>query len=373
MPILSDSSLIIEEGEVYAFRVFDIGSAIDISEAAQILEKQKSLHSYRLRKSTRSILISEHPLVLTLEPFSQVIDGHTYEIQSVAKLWSFGAISIQLIFKIERAFTVDQLCEVAYIFERDDAFHAQVVLQVEKLIVILEPSIEKPSLWERYEDYLVFNIKKAKGIDEDLKRSFLNHSITALILAEKPQKYAPQMLASLEQCIYQYSAHDLVILHWNGALIYDLADAADITLTIEFVLCSLLELRYYDEKLDLQLAALYQKIVKKRPSVFYNPYKEISDKAAIQYIEISEIVDRVGNAFKTLGDYYFATIFRAATQKFYIGDWRKSVDEKLNNLAEVSKLFQGEIDERRNQLMEIVIIILIAFEVMPFLYKLLFP
>jgi hypothetical protein len=135
-------------------------------------------------------------------------------------------------------------------------------------------------------------------------------------------------------------------------------------------LCSLLELRFYDDLLDSQLKTLYKSIEVKGPGFFFNPYQELSNMAAIHYIDISELVDRVGNAFKVLGDYYYATIFRFALQRFYIGDWRKSVDQKLNHLAEVSRLFQGEVDERRNLVLSIIIIILIAIEVIPLIYKL---
>jgi len=70
-----------------------------------------------------------------------------------------------------------------------------------------------------------------------------------------------------------------------------------------------------------------------------------------------------------IGDFYYAKIFRAASDRFRVKDWQASVDQKLKNLADVSNLFQAETNEKRNQLMEAIIIILIAIEVIPFLWN----
>lgn len=357
--------LVIEEATVYAFRIFDIGAEINLTEATKILEKGKTLHPFGLKRPKRSILIAERPLVIALESWVEKIKNDSFEIQSVCKVWSFGTVSVQLNLKIDRAMEVSELCDIGYFMENDPGFHEHIVHQVKQLMVILEPATEKQNLWHQYEDYLVFEVKKVRDFSGDLLETFRPQEIAALILGERPRKFANQVVQSIEKNIFQYTNDDIVIIHWNGALIYDLEDASDIILTIEFALCSLLELRFYDDLLDSQLKTLYQSIEIKGPGMFSNPYQELSNMAAIHYIDISELVDRVGNAFKILGDYYYATIFRFALQRFYIGDWRKSVDEKLNHLAEVSRLFQGEVDERRNQFLSLIIIIIISIELIP--------
>ncbi len=361
--------LTIEEANIYAFRIFDIGSEIFLSEAAKILEKEKTLFPFGLRKPKRSILIAERPLVINLEPWLEKIKDATFEIQSVCKLWSFGAVSVQAGLKIESPTSLPDLCDIGYYLENDASFHEKVVQQIKRLIDAIKPATEKPNLWSQYEDYLVFDVRKVKDFNGNLLDTFRAQDIAPLILGERPTKFSQQVIQSIDKNIFQYAADDMVIIHWSGAIIYDLDDVGDIILTIEFALCSLLELRFYDDLLDNQLKTLYQRIEKKAPGLFSNPYQELSNVAAMEYIDISEIVDRVGNAFKILGDYYYATIFRFALQRFHVGDWRKSVDEKLNHLAEVSRLFQGDVDERRNQVLTVIIVILIAIEVLPLIYK----
>jgi len=368
---LPSKPLIVEEANIFAFRIFDVGAQIFLDEATKILEKGKTLSPFGLRKPKRSILIAERPLVTNLEPWVERIKNDNFEITSTCKLWSFGTISVQLGLKIERPMSLEDLCDIGFFLENDGPFHEKIVTQVKHLMKIIEPATEKSELWNQYEDYLVFDFRKVQDASGNLTDVFRGRDIAPLILGERPQKYANQVIQSIEKNIFQYTTSDIVIIHWSGAIIYDLDDAADIILTIEFALCSLLELRFYDDLLDSQLKTLYKSIEQKGPGFFSNPYQELSNAAAIHYIDISELVDRVGNAFKILGDYYYATIFRFAIQRFYINDWRQSVDEKLNHLAEVSRLFQGEVDERRNLILTITIIILIALElaIVPLIYK----
>ena len=368
---MNSAKVVIEAGSVYAYRIFDCGTEIDLKAAGKMLEQKGPVRTYHLKKSSRSFLVSEHPLQLSLTPWSEVILDNSYEVQCHLKIWSFGSISMQLSIQLGRSFTLDELCELSYFFENNETFHKIAVKKVEYLMQHINSAIVNPGLWKEYEDYIIFKIERFSGAeDTDLREVFLNSTTTSLILGEKPMTFSEQFNLSLASNVFQYGDDDLVLIHWNGALIYDQDDADDIAYVIEFALCQLLELRYYDNLLDNQLNALYQRIEKQKHGLLVNPYVDLSREATLEYIDISEIVDKITNAFKVVGDYYYAIIYRAATDKLHIPDWRRNVDSKLKNLAEFCKLFQGDVNEKRNQLMEFTIIVLIAIEVIPFLYKL---
>lgn len=361
---------IIHKGKIYAYRIFDIGGEVNLSVAASILEKKESVSRYYLRKTHRSLIISERPMVITLAPQNFAINNKMYGVGVSAKLWSFGSISLQMTFSLEDSHSLEQLGEIGYFIENNPEFHHFAFKNMKHLVEFVSPAIAGHEVWSDYEDYLIYNIEQADGIDLAHPESLLRDDITSLIFAEKPTAFAQSVNDSMSKHILQYGKDDLVMIHWNGAIICDPEDGEDVADIIEFAVCQLLELRFYDQLLDKQLATLYQNIDNKKASMWRNPYAHLSTQAALQYIELSEIIDKIGNAFKTTGDFYYATIFRAATQKFYIQDWRLSVSNKLNNLAEVSKLFQGEVNERRNQFMEATIIALITIEVAPFVYDL---
>src|SRR6266567_518833 len=113
----TENSLIIEEANIYAFRIFDIGAQIFLKEATKILEKDKTLSPFGLRRPKRSILIAERPLVINLEPWVEKIKNDSFEIQSTCKFWSFGTVSVQLGLKIEKNTSLEELCDIGYFLE----------------------------------------------------------------------------------------------------------------------------------------------------------------------------------------------------------------------------------------------------------------
>ena len=366
--LMDHKTLTLGKTKIYGYRIFDVGDEIDVSHAAAILDKTQEVSRYQLRKTRRSLIISHRPVVATLASTSFTKDGRHYPVTILAKIWAFGAVSLQLSFELNSPHGFAELAEMGHFVENDPGFHGLAQDSMKELVDLLRPAIDGPRLWDDYEDYIIYAIEQAEGLGPVDPKRFIDDQVTAMIFGERPMAFAPQVNESLEKHILQYGCDDLVMIHWNGALIYDLQDGGDIADIIEFALCQLLELRYYDQILDDQLNQLYQNIESTRKTVWRNPYAHLSKRSALQYIELSDIIDKVSNAFKTTGDFYYATIFRAATQKFYIPDWRNSVSAKLNNLAEVSKLFQGEVNERRNQIMEATIVVLIAVEVLPALY-----
>ena len=358
------------KGCIYAYRIFNIGNETELSQAQELLRSQMDVSNYSLKSLGRSMLINENPLCLILDPWTEFINGCHFKIIPYLKLWSFGTISVKLKLDLHEPVPIRDLCEISHYMENSDAFHERTVASIRQILDILNPSIEKPELWSQYEDYLLFCISETDSRKENIREIFYGNGISSLILGEKYMEFSDQINDSVASTIFQYEKNDLLLIHWNGAILYDQEYDENILSVFEFTLCQLLELRYYDFLLDHQLKALYSKVENPGGTILRNPYSELSRYAALEYIEISDIVDKVGNAFKVIGDFYYATIFRSATEKFHIPLWRKIVDHKLGNLAEVSRLFQGEVNEKRNQLLEGVIIILIAIEVIPFLISL---
>ena len=52
-----------------------------------------------------------------------------------------------------------------------------------------------------------------------------------------------------------------------------------------------------------------------------------------------------------------------------LADWQENITRKMNLLAQVSSLLQGEVNIRRSHWMEITVIVLILFEVVSALLK----
>jgi hypothetical protein len=86
-------------------------------------------------------------------------------------------------------------------------------------------------------------------------------------------------------------------------------------------------------------------------------------RTAALLVDMSEMVERVDNAVKIVGDFYLARLYQAAVRRFRLPAWQESVLRKHRALAEVNSMLADGADTRRSELLELTVIALIAWEV----------
>jgi uncharacterized Rmd1/YagE family protein len=71
----------------------------------------------------------------------------------------------------------------------------------------------------------------------------------------------------------------------------------------------------------------------------------------------------VNNTLKLLGDQYLARVYRTANQRFHLKEWDESILRKLETLESIYEKISDQASNRRMEMLEWVIIILIAFSI----------
>jgi ribosomal protein L18E len=362
------SNLSIEKGKILIYRVFDIGEEINLSKLENLIQ-EKSERFKLNRDSKKAIIISDAPLGVSLGEEKIEIASQSYSFDVSAKVWTYGTLSITLQFSIPSSFSWSQLVELSQIFENASSIDQFAKNKAREFTQTATPAMKKTNEWDTYEDYVIYFVEKINGI-ENLKELKDSADIPALILAEPKEDLSDNIKKNVHEMTFQYSKNDMAVVDWNSALVIEPSGSMDLPDVIEFALTQLLEMRFYDDLLDQKLATLYSSIENKSSGILNDPYSKLAKEAGQTYIELSEIIETIENSFKVVGDFYLATIFRAASSRFRFNDWLNNINSKLGNLAEVSKVLQGEIHARRAQASEIIIIVLIAFELLPALFKL---
>jgi len=197
--------------------------------------------------------------------------------------------------------------------------------------------------------------------------------VSALILAEGREQLSELSKVLITENVLQYADNDLAVIDWNSALLIEPDGQRDVADVIEFSLTHLLEFRYYDDLLNRKLDELYDTIDQKKEgivNIFRNFYADIAEESSTRYIEFSEFLGRIENSLKTVGDPYLATVFRSSSEQFRFDDWRKSISRKMETLASITQILQGEVNSKRSHWLEIIIIILIALEMVPMIMAL---
>lgn len=361
----------IKKGKILIYRVFDIGSEIDLEKVEALFEDKQLKGRFKLdRKHNMSLIISSSPLSIQLGSVNMRLQDQMVAAELIAKVWSFGTVSLCFQIPIPENTNWSELVKIASWIENDGEIEDLAREKAKQFQNDIKNAIPILNEWSMNEDYVTYFIQELDGLNAPLATLTEKVDVPALILAESKDILSEQIKKSILENTYQYSKDDLVVVDWNSALVVEPNGSMDVPLVIEFALNQLLELRYYDDLLDQRLNTLYNEVVGKKRGLLSNKYSRLAEDAGQIYLEISEIVENVENSFKTVGDFYLATIFRASSKRFRFDDWQKSINEKLGNLAEISKLLHSEVHESRNQTLEIIIIVLIAIEVAPFLYNL---
>jgi hypothetical protein len=364
----------VKKGKILVYRVFDIGSEIDLEKVEALFEDKKLKERFKLdRKHNMSLIISKSPVSVQLGSHEVNIMDLVQSCEVVAKVWHFGTVSLCFQINILEGTTWLELVRIASWLENDTALDEIAKVKAKEFqedIKYAIPFITND--WSLFEDYVTYYIQEFEGLKGPLSKLNEEVDIAALILAEPNENLSDMMKIKTLENTHQYSRDDLVVVDWNSALVVEPSGSMDVPLVIEFALNQLLEMRYYDDLLDERLNTLYNNVVGQKKGIFSKQYARFAEEAGQMYLEISEIVENVENSFKAVGDFYLAQIFRASSKRFRFDDWTKSINEKLGNLAEVSKLLHSEVNESRNQTMEMIIVVLIAIEVFPFIWGAIF-
>lgn len=357
----------VKKGKILLYRVFDIGSEIDLEKVEALFEDKRLKERFKLdRKHNMSLIISSSPVSIQLGSLDIRLQDKMVCSELVAKVWHFGTVSLCFQIPIAENTVWSDLVKAASWIENAGEIDDLARTKAKEFQKDITHAITMPSEWIMNEDYVTYLIQEVDGYDGPMSQFVEKVNVPALILAESKEVLSEAIKKNTLENVFQYSKDDLVVVDWNSALVVEPTGSMDVPLVIEFALNQLLEMRYYDDLLDKRLNTLYNGVVGKNKGLLSNKYSNLAEEAGQIYLEISEIVENVENSFKTVGDFYLATIFRATSKRFRFDDWQRSINEKLGNLAEVSKLLHSEVNESRNQMMEMIIIALIAIEVVPF-------
>ncbi len=357
-------------GSLFVYRIFDAGPDFNLAHIEKNLRSNNNdPQRLDLNHVRASIYVSELPLEISMgQTQIELPTIGLITFNAKVKLWPFGAISVVLENQLSQT-PWEKLNDIAYEIERSQKVTDLTwQIGVSSLSKIGEKRDIDKSL---YEDYTIFLVKEYSNSTANALDILNLYNMTCLLMAEnKASKLSQQVTKATTEQYIQYHQNDLVIINWNSALVVDPSGAADALDMIEFALCQVLEMQYFDHKLDLKLSYLYDRMSNDKLSLWRNDLERLSKEAAQYYIEISDTVESVENSIKAVGDFYLAQVLRMASLRFRFKDWQTSLDQKLSNLADISRLLNSNLNERRNQILELIIILLIAVELLPMLVKL---
>ncbi len=231
----------------------------------------------------------------------------------------------------------------------------------------ISPALVKPYDHWLAEDYYVIQIEPAGLSAEDLIRD-CGSEIAQVVRGEEiplSNNERQEVLAAN----LSYYPHDLLVVGWVAALVYDTADGAAPTIDLlEYANSQLLEFRHYDEVLTGVLADVYKVIEKKRSRFARWTTVREAEKLNTVRLDYREVVERTENAIKFLSDMFYARAYRLAAARIGVPDYRNLVNAKLSDARDLYESLVNEFHQSRAFFLEVMVVIILLVEI-GFLFK----
>jgi hypothetical protein len=358
------SSPSVARGRILAYRVFDAGDTIALDRVETKIESARRVlmggpQVEGLVIPVRPIEIGFGECDVALAPL-----GRALHATVTAHVFDFGAVSFVYDVPIEDGTTLEALtptCDALYDapeLTRLGAKHRA------ELLSRLGDTVENPHQWAEAETYTIVFAERIDGVASlaELARSEI---VAKLLLGERGERaLGAGVREDVLKNVFSYFTDDLVVADWNSALVVEPSGSRIVPFVLELATSQLLEFRYFDLLVDRELARVYDYVERSRPRVLRSPFGRHTRQVLQGYMEVTEFAERVDNAIKSVGDFWLARLYRASIQRFRVPEWREGVEAKLALVARAYEMLKGDVEVSRSQLLEIIIILLIAVELL---------
>jgi hypothetical protein len=181
----------------------------------------------------------------------------------------------------------------------------------------------------------------------------------------EPVALSPKAVEEALQGSLSYYPSDLVVIGAAAALVVDdSVDAAATGQVLEIAKMQLLEFRYYDGLMSKLLSDVYDLLERKR-NVLLARWSLPRDAHRVNTIrlDVMELTERIDNAVKFVSDIYYARVYRLASTRIGLPDYRNLVDEKLRAVGEMYDFMVDQFNDARSFVIEVGIAILALLDV----------
>lgn len=339
-------------GHIYIFHAFDVGDDINLEEVAKL----RSINTIPL-SLPKYFKNYNAPLAIELP--------HPNESARCVscKLHSFGAIS--LTYKIPFTETFENLRKEFY--EINHQYQEQSVADVKLIFKRIEKYVSQAHFFQTRSSYNILQVNpEPNKIDLAEFQKQFGGIIASTIRFETETLSEYQKNAILDSAIGYYRGN-LVIVDADTTFIYD-NDYSELLSFIEFANLQQLELQFFDRLLDDRLNKIYEGGGSEKISLkSYIPFLDASSadpvtKLGKLRVDISVITERLEGSIKLAGEPYYSECYEQLVKKLDIQAWQQSIERKLEIVQDVQLVYQHKTDVIRESILEILIIILIAIE-----------
>jgi hypothetical protein len=351
------------KGEVVYLYAFDVANEIITSRVQEILSEKPFPFEIRMDRT----LPKDMPLYkpLAIEPSALPARLNGAPVRLLIRIYDVGVVTVMM----RVAFETNALGDLMPFHnpKLQDGLTLDAVAMnfCVKVCDNLKDSIVGRAEFPPPEAYTVFCLTDLDGVkDANVWLAEQRRAVAGLLTETAAEKLSEAQVSEVLRIQRSFENTDLAVIDWDAALVVDLTGYVDDVLyALELANLQLEEFRVMDARLDKYLDRAYADLEHQTISFFGAANKVLRQLRRFR-VDVAKLTDEITHITKFFGDWYLARIYLGARDRFYLDQWRASVEQRLAQLDKLYSVVHAEVNERRMLWLEIIIVIFFAIDLL---------
>jgi len=349
-------------GVVLVLIQYDVCEEIRLDELRKIFPARNAEASFK--KAPAYVRYQRTPVEETLEP---LILESGERLAGEIQYYDYGVVS--LIFELPFSGTWDNLIELSCRWTSDPNFEKLASRVVRQKLERAAPALVKPYKGEwLQEDYFIFHVREIDGSPTADELLASHRNPIAQVVRGETATLSEGERAEILQARISYYPHDLAVIGWNAAFIYDTAAGAETVIQLlQYANSQLLEFRHYDELMTKELEQVYDFLEKGGAGTWARwRTAKAAGKLHTVLLDVNELTERADNAIKFLSDMFSARLYKLCAAKVGVPDYKDLVKEKLQTAEDLYRFMVEQFNQSRAFVLELMVVVILIIELVYF-------
>jgi hypothetical protein len=349
-------------GEVVYLYAFDIANEVITSRVKEILSEKPFPFEILMDRTLPKDMPLYKPLAIEPPPLTSMLWG--MPVRLLIRLYDVGVVTIMM----RAGFRAASLCDLLPFHnptlesgETLDAVAAKRCAQVcDSLKDLIVGPTEFPAPPEPYTVFCLTGIEGAHDVNQWLSEH--RRDVAGLLTETDANRLSEAQVGEVLRIQRSFEISDLAVIDWDAALVADLSGYVDDVLyALELANLQLEEFRVMDRRLDKYLDRAYEDLERRRLPLLGGGTKTLRFLRRFR-VDVAKLTDEITHITKFFGDWYLARVYLGARDRFYLDQWRASVEQRLGQLDKLYSVVHAEVNEQRMLWLEIIIVIFFALD-----------
>lgn len=350
------------KGEVVYLYAFDVANEVVMADVGTVLSATPRPFEVRLGHTYPRDVPVYRPLAVEPAP-AGVICGRTARL--LVRIYDIGVVSVA----VRVTFDAQELGGLMpyHRGRLDDGRALDAVARetCEAVCRDIAPAMVRAASPTEPEAYTVFCLTEIPELADVNAWLAAHRRELAGLLAETPaDRLSDQQVGDTLRVQRSFEHTDLVVIDWDASLAIDLSGyVEDVLYVLELANLQLEEYRVMDRRLDEYFDRIYVELERARLPVLGGGGQALRSLRRFR-VDAARLSDEVTHITKFLGDWYLARVYLGARDRFHLGQWRASVEQRLAQLDHLYSVVHAEVYDRRMLLLEMVIVVLFVIDLL---------